>query len=488
MKKIILSAAVAAMAFSTSAVAADNGIDIKVGGQAAIYYETHDANGDTKTSMFNKEDSAANVGIQLDLGADLGNNFTFGSQLTYLGTAGLEKNMVAAVKQTAGTTVQGSTTDDFALTQIYLAKQIGNTTVKLGRQELPMSLSPLAFSEGWNVYKNTFDAIVAINTDIPKTTLVGAYVSGGTGMGLGSTDNLSASANIPAGALAGNYTSEVDGTAYMITASTTAIPMATVTASYYRLAKVLNDIAAGSTTAGLVTTTNSVHTEGIGADAFWLDVKIADKSLPMGMNIGLQAGQIKPDSKAKDAELTSSVATTTAGTNTVTTVNTVTALGDLELDDTTVYGAKISLKPIDALTVCLAYTDVDGDDDKINVAVKNTGTGIKTPLFTQMIYNQDAIALDAKTIMGKISYNMGDMGSISAVYGSTNAGESNMMGADADYKELDLIYKVKAGGVQYFAAFINRKIDEGGSMNGTAGAADDVTKDNRVRVWARYNF
>ena len=458
MKKIILSAAVAAMAFSTSAIAADKGIDITVGGQATVYYETHDGNlAGTNTSLFDQADSVANVGVQLDLGADLGNNFTFGSQLTYLGAAGLEKDTVGNVKQSAGSAVNGATTDELALTKIFIAKQVANTTVKLGRQELPKSLSPLAFSEGWNVYKNTFDAIVAINTDLPKTTLVGAYVSGGTGMTLGTTSNLVVANDTVSGA-------ELNGAAYMITASTTLVPMATITASYYSLSDIVDPaVAAHQTidaTTGVATAVAATAATGYeGADAYWLNVAIADKGLPMGLNVGLQAGKISPDSAA--------------------------------FDDTTAYGAKISLSPMEKVSLSAAFTDVDGNENKANASIQNTGTGIKTPLFTQMVYNQNAISLDAETLVLKAGYNMGDMGSISVAYGMTDGGnDNNMMGTrttgGVDYNELDVVYKLKAGGVQYFAAYVNHDIDAGGSMNTTTGSAG--TDDDIIRIWARLNF
>jgi hypothetical protein len=423
MKKIILSAAVAAMAFSTSAMAADKGIDIVTNGQAVVYYETHDDNGAVDTSLFDRDDSVANVGLQLDLSADLGNNFTFGSQLTYLGTAGLEKNLVSNVKQGIYGS-DGDTTNEFAVTKLFVAKQIANTTVKIGRQELPQSLSPLAFSEGWNVFKNTFDAIVAINTDIPNTTLVAAYVSGGTGMSLDSHADLAAG---------------VDGEAYMITAQTTAIPMTTLTGSYYTLKHVLGD-----------NTTLDGH-DGVGADAYWIDAQIG-KDLPMGLTLGLQLAEIDPDT----------------------------------LDDTKAWGAKISAKPMEALSVSLAYTDVNDGA----VAMRNTGTNIKTALYTQMVYNQNAITKDAETIVANVSYNMGEMGSITVAYGDTDAGDANQFGADADYKELDVIYKIKAGGVQYFAAYIDRDVDNSGAgnMNSTAAISADATDDQIVRIWARYNF
>ena len=420
MKKTLVSLAAASL-IVTSAMAADKGIDIVTTGQAVVYYETasNDSTGDK--DLFDKTNSSANVAVQLDLAADLKNNFTFGSQLSYLGTAGLEKNVVDTEKQAGlnGT----STTDAVALTKIFIAKKVANTTVKMGRQELPKSLSPFAFSEGWNVLKNTFDAILVVNSDIPDTTVVGAYVSGGTGMDLSTTGNLVAAYNATS--------ASVDGTAYMLTVANKSIPMTAITVSYYDVAKV-----AGT----------------IGATALWADVKVAGKDLPMGLKIGLQGGKVSTDAST--------------------------------FDDTMAMGAKVFLSPIDALTVGLAYTSVDGSDTKSNVAIKNFGTGIKTPLYTQMVYNQNAIALDANTFMVKAVYNTGDYGKIIAQYAGTAAGKSNIMGSEKDYNEFDLIYKVKAGGVQYFAGYINRSIDTGGSMNAATGAE----KDDRIRLWGRYNF
>jgi hypothetical protein len=442
MKKTMVSLAAASL-IVTSAMAADKGIDIVTTGQAVIYYETQASNATGDKDLFDETNSQANVGVQLNLDADLKNNFTFGSQLTYLGTAGLEKNVVGNTKQVSNTTnpngsgLQATTTDQIMMTKIFVAKKIANSTVKIGRQELPKSLSPLAYTEGWNVFKNTFDAILAVNTDIPDTTLVGAYVSGGTGMDLSSTGNLVA--KVDAGG-----TTAVTGTAYMLTVQNKSIPMTTLTATYYDLGKITSTLVAG---------------QDIGMTAGWIDAKIAGKDLPMGLKIGLQAGKLMPDSFV-----------------------------GAELADTTALGAMVSLAPIDALTLSLAYTSVDGDDNKINVAVKNTGTGIKSPVFTQMIYNQDAISLDADTYMVKAAYNTGDYGTIIAQYAGTTAGNSNLMNATAtsadrnDYGEFDLIYKVKAGGVQYFAAFINRATSK---KNGLGGNADN---DNKIRLWGRYNF
>ena len=143
MKKTIVSLAAAA-ALTTGAFAADKGIDIVTTGQAVAYYQTSKTDAANGGSLLSSDNSSANVGIQLNLAADLKNNFSFGSQLTYLGTAGLERTVVDGTRQGAivlGGSTEDTTTNDISLTKIFVAKKIANTTVKLGRQELPKSLS-----------------------------------------------------------------------------------------------------------------------------------------------------------------------------------------------------------------------------------------------------------------------------------------------------------------------------------------------------------
>ncbi|NPA59373.1 MAG: hypothetical protein GXO30_02740 [Epsilonproteobacteria bacterium] len=414
MKKTMVSLAAASL-IATSAMAADKGIDIVTTGQAVIYYETHEDNG--AADLFDQGASAANVGVQLNLGADLGNNFTFGSQLSYLGTLGLEHNLVSGTKQDPNQSLNNDLTSQIVLSKIFVAKKIANTTIKMGRQELPKSLSPLAFSEGWNVFKNTLDAILVVNSDIPQTTVVGAYVTA-------SNSTVGAS-----GYTTMNQAS--DGGAYMLTVQNKSIPMTTVTASYYHISKVAYDSS---------------------ADAIWIDAKIKDKSLPMGLCVGLQYGSIMPDLNYTTAE-----------------------------KDTTAYGIKVGIKPIKPLAISLAYSSVDDG----SIAVKNLATGVKTPLFTQMVYNQNAIASDNDTFVLKGVYNTGDYGKIIAQYGMTT--DSNTGGTAAtenDYNEFDLIYKVKAGGVQYFASVIYITTDKKAGIIGAANA----DKDAKLRVWARYAF
>jgi len=450
MKKIILSAAVAAMAFSTSAVAADKGIDIVTTGQAVVYYQTSDSNkAANKSSLASSDNSSANVGLQLNLAADLQNNFTFGSQLTYVGGAGLDRTVVDANMQT--NTQSANTTDNIALTKIFVAKKIANTTFKLGRQELPKSLSPLAFTEGWNVFKNTFDAILAINSDIPKTTLVGAYVTSTTNSDdLTTVGDMTAKSNLNDVTGAGNNDMAIDGNAYMITAQNTALPMTTVTASYYSIKNV----------------TSGVNNNDMSANAMWLNVAVADKSLPMGLKMGLQAGNLDPkvESSATAAALV--------------------GLGD-SVSDTNAFGLKASIVPMPALTLTGIYTSVDGgENNEVNLQVRNVG-GVKSPMYSQMVGNQTQISLANDTLVLKGSYNMGDMGSVTLAYGMTDDTSYNAAGTADDYNELDLVYKVKSGGVSYLAAYVNQDFK---GLNTAVNATDSNYTNHIVRLWARLNF
>ncbi|CUV65648.1 conserved exported hypothetical protein [Sulfurovum sp. enrichment culture clone C5] len=145
----------------------------KFSGQGVFYYETSDFywNG-PQQNLFNQDSALANVGLQLTATNDnLVGGVGFGVQLNGLGTLGLEEDVVSHPMQMAGDSLNSA-----YISQLYLTYGINNTSLKVGRQELPKALSPFAFSEDWNVFKNTFDAALVVNTDIPNTTLVGAWV------------------------------------------------------------------------------------------------------------------------------------------------------------------------------------------------------------------------------------------------------------------------------------------------------------------------
>ena len=67
-----------------------------------------------------------------------------------------------------------------AITELYATYGVNNTSIKVGRQELPKALSPLAYSEYTfdSLFANTYGAALVVNTDLPNTVLVGAWVRG----------------------------------------------------------------------------------------------------------------------------------------------------------------------------------------------------------------------------------------------------------------------------------------------------------------------
>jgi hypothetical protein len=158
-------------------------------GQGVVYYQTADelGAGVDARSLLDDESSSANAGVSLKAeNKDIIGGLGAGVKLVGLGTLDLQDDIgvVSNVMQSADGTLNGG-----AITELYLTYGIGNTLVKVGRQTLPKALSPLAFSESWNVFENTFEAALVVNSDIPNTTLVGAWVrSHNTHLDLGQFD------------------------------------------------------------------------------------------------------------------------------------------------------------------------------------------------------------------------------------------------------------------------------------------------------------
>jgi len=178
MKKIIVSAAVAAMALSTSVFALE---DVKTTGQMKVYYETN--NGGTN-SLFNKDGASAEVVFKVGFTGKQG-DVGFGATIYQASTMGLEGKIVNGVRtasQTNGAPFVG---------EAYITAPIApSTTLKFGKQEID---SPLAFTERWNAIPNTFNAALAINSSLDNVTLIAGYVgqsTTGTGANTGFTDGV----------------------------------------------------------------------------------------------------------------------------------------------------------------------------------------------------------------------------------------------------------------------------------------------------------
>ena len=161
--KLVKMSLLAATLVASSAFAIDN---VKVSGDAKLYYSTDDASENVvDASLFNRDSSAGQAALGLGITADLTDGISAGAHLTALSALGLT-NIVSNVWE-------AELTDEFWFDEAWIAGTYGKTTAKVGRMALD---TPLVFTETWSTAKNTFEAGVLINQDIPDTTLVAAYV------------------------------------------------------------------------------------------------------------------------------------------------------------------------------------------------------------------------------------------------------------------------------------------------------------------------
>ncbi len=380
-------------------------------GQAVLYYQTADGWG--AGSLFDQgpgSDSSgwakAAGGVQIGgVAKDLAGGFGAGFKLAGISALALHNNIVSGLVQSAGGTTDGYTGG--AVNEGYLTYGLGKTSLKVGRQELPKSLSPFAYSEGWNVFANSFDAGLLVNSSIKDTTLVYAYVTKRNN----SVGNLNDFLPF--------YDS--DG-AHMLTAQNTSIKKLTLTASYYYLPD--------ATDAG-------------NANAWWLDGTFKGSVI----TLGLQGGEIG---------------------------------GGAVPENNTGLGAKIAGK-IGPVNASLAYSSTG--DGSLNIA-NLAGAGVKSPLYTQGVLNQNAIKRDADSF--KLTLAMKGLGGtfVLALMNS-DLGETALpsvfgmgVGGAGTYNEYELIYKRGIGKhTKMFTAFIHQNDDR-----------QPKTGQNFFRIWFRYGF
>ncbi|MCX6074805.1 MAG: hypothetical protein NTY39_10830 [Campylobacterales bacterium] len=343
--KLVKMSLVAVIALGTSAFAVDN---LKVNGEAKVYYQTTDvelsatelAKG-AKTGMFEKGSFGTNAslpgapyggaaagGASLVVGAtaDLLKGVSAGVELQSFTTLGLENNLVNDTMAPGGAT----RADNSSLaSQAWIAATLGKTTAKLGRQELD---TPLAFTEKWNIVKNTFEAAVLLNNDLPDTTLVAAWV----GKHNGFNDNTSGlGVNLLAGST-GRTTNMEDfntfGTsgAYAVAAVNKSVPNTTLQAWYYNVVQI--------------------------ADAIWLqgDTKIAGM-----INLGAQYAILSPKTAVDK------VASTVLAT-------------PVTVDDSKIWALKAGVD-VSGVNVYAAYSQADKDG---GLGFANVSTGDKTKIYT----------------------------------------------------------------------------------------------------------
>ena len=442
-------------------------------GTAKVYYQTMDhenfvlGNGPVvgnDNDFFDRRSSAADAGLQLRVSnSDVIAGFGFGAEVTGLSTLNLVRyGVVTASMQSAGLNVMSTDADDALssawVSQAYLTYGLGNTTFKVGRQELPKSLSPFAFSEGWNIFKNTFEAALIVNTDLPDTTLVGAYVNRANG----SLSYAGSIVAITAGTGANHMAPDLadwrdvgqNGT-YLLTAQNKSIAGLTATGSFYYAPSFAKDGTIGWNTAYLYNLAGVDINNGSSSDAMVLWGDLAYNNADFPVTAAVQGGFIDADNT-------------------------------LDLDKTTAWGAKIGgkLGPV-ALSAAYTSVDIDGTDRGLNVlTVNNFGTSVKSPLYVQQVLNQifiDGHFGDSDTWQVKGVYK-GLGGKFVAQYAS-----SDLETKADDYAEFDFIYATKFnttyGDLGLKAMWINQSFP--GAVAGFE-SLDDTN--NVIRLIASYDF
>ncbi len=310
------------------------------------------------------------------------------------------------------------------ITQAYLTYGFGNTSIKVGRQTLPMSLSPFAFSEGWQMFKNTMEAALVVNTDLPDTTLVYAAV-GKTNSSIGRLDNFE-----DMGTRWGTASTVRFDTVHMLTAQNKSIDGLTLTGTYYYAP--------------------FAHDTSLGANIIWGDAKfnISDYS------IALQGGQLTADG----------------------------------LEDTTAFGAKVGAKfgIFDASVAYSSANGPLRITNLATFQSQLPNVNIKSPLYTQMVLNNIGVhhAQDADYI--KVAASAKALGGVFGVaYGQTldnrNVEDGTTINAYGENPvEVDVTYKTQiTENTTLFAAYVYVDRDD------TANVED---ANNFLRFWARYNF
>jgi len=377
------------------------------GGQLVAYTQTIDASGNG--DLFGGDSTYAAWGGQL--------RATNSDVLWGIG-AGIELSGIVSSEGDPGFYNGGGDagTTSGGFTQAYLTYGMDsiNTSIKLGRQTLPKALSPFAFSEGWQMFKNTFDAALVVNTSLPDTALVYAFVKN-------SNRSVGAYANEDSFDTVAFGLAE-DG-AHMVTAQNKSIDSVTLTGTWYYAPSM---IALGDT------------------NILWGDIKTNFG----GLSIAGQGGQVSPDNA----------------------------------DDTTAWGLKLGYD-FGMFGLSGAYSSVDDGA----VGITNLGTGVKSPLYTQMVLNNvgQYHAAPGSDFLKVAATAKALGGSWTLAYG---AGENDDDASKGDYTQVDLMYKTKlTESITMFAAYVYTDDDLYGSvLNPATGARP--SENNFVRVWGRYNF
>ena len=398
MNKLMVSCVAAAVALTTTASALE---DIKVNGQAKVWYETNNAgemaNGDDN-SLLNVATSSAEVVFKLGMTGKQG-DVGFGATVYQGSTMGLEGKLVAATRTKAAN-------GDMFVGEAYITAPLApSTLLKLGKQELD---TPLAFTERWNAMPNTFNAAVAINSSIDNLTLIGAYVGQGN-------------AGTPPGAfkVEGDVSNQYFGGAYALAALYSANGLG-VNLWGYHLENVLSNGLNWYTNAG----------SGVSVEAAWLDagMKIADMA-----NVKAYAAYMTHDGEgSEDTTAFALSADAKVGPATLFAAGSMVSDGDIAVANTATSFKKTKLPTAGVYTDGLYVAQPGSTAFKLKASGKLASTG----LALQYVYNT----------------NSGDKGEVMGV--------SGFEAQTLDTNEIDLIVSQKVGAFNLKGIVMHRSFDD----------------------------
>ncbi len=347
--------------------------NVKFSGNAKLFYGTSDQD---PNDLFDKKSSYGQAAATIAVSADLANGVSGKISAIGLSTLGLENNLVSDVW--AGATDRNGnfvgTDAQWWVNEAWLAGKLGNTTIKVGRQELD---TPLAFSEKWNIAANSFDAAVILNNDLPDTTLVAAWVGRGNGAPDGRVVYGISNGTDPfetyGSAIVSAYNldaSKVDGGAYAVAAITKLIPMTTAQVWFYDVADIAN--------------------------AWWVQADVNFEDAMPGLVAGLQYAYIDPQGQIDN------------------------------LDESSAWAVKLGYN-LDGLKLAAAYSSTDEDGV---VPIANTATGLRgsqSKLYTEVWWNYGYVgAPDTDAWMISAGYNMEGVADLFAQYTSTTNDTTNV--------------------------------------------------------------
>ena len=456
--------------------------NIKISGNLKLWYQTMDHGGvDGEKGLFRFQDDDANtatrnewgnVSAQIRMTGEASNTLSYGATVNGVTSMGFNGHLTSA-ETTRTNDTEGSTAVEtgreqipFWFHEIFAIYKTGNTSIKLGRQELD---TPFAYTEKWNATSNSFEAVVVTNTDLLKdTTVQGMWVSKGNGA---NNSLMSAPQVFGAENTFNNYMSyEIDGEAInaggmlVLGAKNNSIKSVPVQLWYYNTLDVMQ--------------------------AWWLqaDTKtesfgpLKDVSLNLiGAGIGLNS---KIEKYVKNGAF--------GNTNTKT-------------DDTVVIAGKASAKMGIFSTYVAGSQTSEG-----NLPVANTATNYKkTKLPTASIFNDGMVAAQPDTTAFKIGAGMkiGQDSSLGLSYGSYNVGQNtgyfqpninvggpasigylaSRRGEDMSVSEVDFVLKTKYKDIDIKAMYIY--LDQT-YVPGTDNSVDSYgSHDNHIiRIVATLNF